>query len=136
MVKAKVMWIEGIDVFSFIVGELDFIIFFYIVEVVKLVLDEGKICYGFVVGELVFCQAIVKKLWEKNNLFYEVVNILVINGGKYFLFNLMLVMIEQGDEVIIFVFYWFSYLEMVCLVEGILVIVNIIVVMDYKIILE
>lgn len=119
--KAKAMRTEGIDVLSFTAGEPDFTTPPHIVEAAKLALDEGKTRYGPAAGEPALRQAIAKKLREKNNLPYEAANILVTNGGKHSLFNLMLAMIEQGDEVIIPAPYWLSYPEMVRLAEGTIV---------------
>lgn len=131
--KAKAMRTEGIDVLSFTAGEPDFTTPPHIVEAAKLALDEGKTRYGPAAGEPALRQAIAKKLREKNNLPYEAANILVTNGGKHSLFNLMLAMIEQGDEVIIPAPYWLSYPEMVRLAEGTPVIVNTTAATDYKI---
>jgi aspartate aminotransferase len=131
--KAKAMRAEGIDVLSFTAGEPDFATPPHIVEAAKLALDEGKTRYGPAAGEPALRQAIAKKLREKNNLLYEAANVLVTNGGKHSLFNLMLAMIEQGDEVIIPAPYWLSYPEMVRLAEGTPVIVNTTAATDYKI---
>ncbi|MEB3174553.1 MAG: pyridoxal phosphate-dependent aminotransferase, partial [Cyanobacteriota bacterium] len=68
-----------------------------------------------------------------NQLPYEAQNILVTNGGKQSLFNLMLALIEQGDEVIIPAPYWLSYPEMVRLAEGAPVIVPTTAQADYKV---
>ncbi|MBE9195003.1 pyridoxal phosphate-dependent aminotransferase [Synechocystis sp. LEGE 06083] len=131
--KAKAMRAEGVDVLSFTAGEPDFATPPHIVEAAKLALDEGKTRYGPAAGEPALRQAIAKKLREKNNLLYEAANVLVTNGGKHSLFNLMLAMIEQGDEVIIPAPYWLSYPEMVRLAEGTPVIVNTTAATDYKI---
>ena len=131
--KAKAMQAAGIDVCSFSAGEPDFPTPKHICEAAKTALDEGKTRYGPAVGELKLRQAIAKKLQNDNNLNYEAENIIVTNGGKFSLFNLMQVAIESGDEVIIPAPYWLSYPEMVKSAGGTPVIVETLAENDYKI---
>jgi aspartate aminotransferase len=131
--KAKAMRAEGIDVCSFSAGEPDFETPVHIREAAKKALDEGKTKYGAAAGEPQLRKAIAKKLKVDNNLDYQPENIIVTNGGKYSLFNLMLALIEAGDEVIIPAPYWLSYPEMVKLAEGTPVIVDTLAENDYKI---
>ncbi len=131
--KAKAMKAEGIDVCSFSAGEPDFETPVHIREAAKKALDEGKTKYGPAAGEPQLRKAIAKKLKVDNNLDYQPENIIVTNGGKYSLFNLMLALIEAGDEVIIPAPYWLSYPEMVKLAEGTPVIVHTLAENDYKI---
>lgn len=131
--KAKAMKAEGIDVCSFSAGEPDFPTPKHICEAAKTALDEGKTRYGAAVGELKLRQAIANKLQTDNNLNYQAENIIVTNGGKFSLFNLMQALIEPGDEVIIPAPYWLSYPEMVKLASGTPVIVDTLANNDYKI---
>ena len=131
--KAKAMRAEGIDVCSFSAGEPDFPTPKHICEAAKTALDEGKTRYGAAVGELKLRQAIANKLRQDNNLNYTADNIIVTNGGKFSLFNLMQALIESGDEVIIPSPYWLSYPEMVELADGTSVIVDTAAENDYKI---
>ncbi len=131
--KAKAMKAEGIDVCSFSAGEPDFPTPKHICEAAKTALDEGKTRYGAAVGELKLRQAIANKLQQDNNLSYTPENIIVTNGGKFSLYNLMQVLIESGDEVIIPAPYWLSYPEMVKLAAGTPVIVNTSAENNYKI---
>ena len=116
--KAKAMKAEGIDVLNFSVGEPDFDTPEHIVAAAKEALDEGKTRYGPAAGEQKLRQLIAKSLGEQTGLSYEAENIIVTNGGKQSLYNLMMAMIETGDEVIIPAPYWVSYPEMVKLAEG------------------
>ena len=131
--KAKAMQAEGIDICSFSAGEPDFPTPKHICEAAKTALDEGKTRYGAAVGELKLRQAIANKLQKDNNLNYTADNIIVTNGGKFSLFNLMQVLIESGDEVIIPSPYWLSYPEMVKLADGTPVMVDTAAENDYKI---
>jgi aspartate aminotransferase len=134
--KAKEMQAKGIDVCSFSAGEPDFPTPKHICEAAKTAIDEGKTRYGAAAGELKLRQAIAKKLQQDNHLHYEPENIIVTNGGKFSLFNLMQVLIEQGDEVIIPAPYWLSYPEMVKLADGTPVIVDTLAENNYKITAE
>jgi len=131
--KAKKMREDGIDVCSFTAGEPDFDTPDHIKEAAKLALDQGKTRYGPAAGEMPLRQAIANKLQKHNGLNYTAQNVIVTNGGKHSLFNLMLALIETGDEVIIPAPYWLSYPEMVKLAEGTPVIVSTTAANDYKI---
>jgi aspartate aminotransferase len=131
--KAKAMKGAGVDVCSFSAGEPDFDTPDHIKEAAKLALDQGKTKYGPSSGEPKLKEAIANKLKADNNLDYKPENIMVTNGGKHSLYNLMMALIETGDEVIIPAPYWLSYPEMVKLAEGTPVIVATTAENDYKI---
>ncbi len=116
--KAKAMRAEGIDVCSLSTGEPDFDTPEHVKAAAKQALDAGKTKYGPVAGELQLKAAIARKLQSDNNLNYQPENIIVTNGGKHSLYNLMMALIEPGDEVIIPAPYWLSYPEMVKLASG------------------
>lgn len=131
--KAKQMKMQGIDVCSLSSGEPDFDTPQHIKNSAVLALQKGKTKYGPVSGELALKEAIVNKLKKDNKLDYTPDNIIVTNGGKHSLFNLMLALIESGDEVIIPAPYWLSYPEMVRLAQGTPVIVETQAETNYKI---
>ena len=131
--KAKALKESGIDVCSFSAGEPDFDTPDHIKSAAKLALDQGKTRYGAAAGEPRLREAIAQKLREENGLCYDAENVLVTNGGKHSLFNLMLALIETGDEVIIPAPYWLSYPEMVKLAGGSPVIVPTDATTGYKI---
>ena len=116
--KAKAMKAQGIDVCSFSAGEPDFDTPDRIKAAAKLALDSGLTKYGPAAGEPKLREAIARKLREDNHLSYQPENIIVTNGGKHSLYNLMMALIDRGDEVIIPSPYWLSYPEMVKLASG------------------
>ena len=120
---AKAMQLDGKDICSFSAGEPDFDTPEHIKAAAKQALDLGKTRYGAAAGEPQLRQAIATKLQRDNSLNYDAANILVTNGGKHSLYNLMVTLIDPGDEVIIPAPFWLSYPEMVKLVDGIPVIV-------------
>ena len=122
--KAKAMKAEGVDICSFSAGEPDFPTPDHICKAAEQALEQGKTRYGPAAGEPKLREAIAQKLQKENLLCYGAENIIVTNGGKHSLFNLMLAMIEPGDEVIIPAPYWVSYPEMVKLAGGIPMVVQ------------
>jgi aspartate aminotransferase len=130
---AKAMQLDGKDICSFSAGEPDFDTPEHIKAAAKQALDLGKTRYGAAAGEPKLRQAIATKLQRDNGLNYSAANILVTNGGKHSLYNLMVTLINPGDEVIIPAPFWLSYPEMVKLVDGIPVIVPTDSSTDYKI---
>lgn len=131
--KAKAMKAQGLDICSFSAGEPDFDTPNHITLGAKKALDEGKTKYGAAAGEMPLRQAIAHKLKTDNNLNYSPENIIVTNGGKHSLYNLIMALIEEGDEVIIPAPYWLSYPEMVSLAGGKSVIVDTTIENNYKI---
>lgn len=131
--QAKAMQLEGKDVCSFSAGEPDFDTPKHIKDAAKQALDLGKTKYGAAAGEPQLREAIANKLQRDNNLNYDAANILVTNGGKHSLYNLMVALINPGDEVIIPAPFWLSYPEMVKLADGIPIIVPTDRSTDYKI---
>ena len=130
--KAKAMKAEGIEVCNFSAGEPDFDTPAHIKAAAKQALDENKTKYGPAAGEPRLREAIAHKL-NNDGLGYAPEDVIVTNGGKHSLFNLMLALIEPGDEVIIPAPYWLSYPEMVKLAGGTPTIVQTDAATSYKI---
>jgi aspartate aminotransferase len=133
---AKAMQQDGKDVCSFSAGEPDFDTPAHIKAAAKQALDLGKTKYGPAAGEMRLREAIATKLQQDNQLNYRAANILVTNGGKHSLYNLMMSLLDPGDEVIIPAPFWLSYPEMVKLAGGVPVIVHTDSSTDYKITAE
>jgi aspartate aminotransferase len=131
--KAKAMKASGIDICSFSAGEPDFDTPEHIKAAAKQALDAGKTKYGPAAGEPKLRQAIAQKLKTNNKLDYSAENVIVTNGGKHSLFNLMLALLDPGDEVIIPAPYWLSYPEMVILAAGVPIIIDTDAKNNYKI---
>src|SRR5690606_30193730 len=78
-------------------------------------------------------EAISKKFKRDNNLEYKTDQIVVSTGAKQSIANVVLSIINNGDEVIIPAPYWVSYIEIVKVAEGTPVIVNAGIETDFKI---
>lgn len=122
----------GLDVCSFSAGEPAFDTPAHIKAAAQRALMEGKTKYGPVPGEPMLREAIATKLQKENALAYGSENVIVTDGGKFALYNLLQVLLEPGDEVIIPAPYWLSYPEMVKLAGGKPVIVKTTAASDYK----
>lgn len=120
--KAKALKAEGVDVCSFSAGEPDFDTPDHIKAAAAKALEAGKTKYGPVSGEPKLRECIANKLKTDNGLDYKAENVIVTNGGKHSLYNLMVALLNPGDEVIIPAPYWLSYPEMVRLADAVPVI--------------
>ncbi|MCI0919758.1 pyridoxal phosphate-dependent aminotransferase [Sphingobacterium rhinopitheci] len=124
---------KGINVISLSVGEPDFNTPDNVKEAAKKALDENYTRYSPVPGYPDLRQAIVNKLKTENNLDYDISQIVVSTGAKQSLSNVILTLINPGEEVIIPTPYWVSYSEMVTLAEGKSVFINTDIESDFKI---
>ncbi len=124
---------KDVNVISLSVGEPDFNTPEHVKEAAKKALDENYTRYSPVPGYPDLRQAIVNKLKTENNLDYDISQIVVSTGAKQSLSNVILTLINPGDEVIIPTPYWVSYSEMVTLAEGKSVFINTSIESDFKI---
>ncbi|MBD5200651.1 MAG: pyridoxal phosphate-dependent aminotransferase [Bacteroidales bacterium] len=119
--KSAELRAAGVDVINMSVGEPDFDTPDFIKEAAKKAIDENYSRYTPVAGYLSLREAVCEKLRRENGLEYTPDCIVVGNGAKQELCNVLLATINPGDEVIIPVPAWVSYVEMVKLAEGVTV---------------
>lgn len=131
--KSNELKAQGIDVINLSVGEPDFNTPDHIKEAAKKAVDDNYSRYSPVPGYPALREAIVKKLKAENDLDYTAAQILCSNGAKQSVCNVLLALVNPGDEVIIPAPYWVSYPEMVKLAEGTSVIVTAGIEQDFKI---
>ena len=117
--KAKELRTRGIDVISFGAGEPDFDTPERIKDAALRAMQKGQTKYTEVPGIPELRQAICTKLKRDNGLDYDPADVLVSCGAKHTLFNLVVAVINPGDEVIVPSPYWVSYPEQVRLVGGV-----------------
>lgn len=123
--KAREFKNRGIDVVNLSLGEPDFKTPAHICEAAKKAIDEGKyFSYPPVAGYQDLREALAAKYQRENNVPYKAENIVVSNGAKQSIANVMLALLNPGDEVIIFSPYWVSYDALVRLAEATPVLVN------------
>ncbi len=121
---ARELAAQGHKVISLSVGEPDFKTPSHICDAAKKAIDDGFHGYSPVAGYPDLRKAIADKLKRDNNIDWKPENIVVSTGAKHSLANVIQVLINPGDEVVIFAPYWVSYSEMVKLAEGKSVIID------------
>lgn len=131
--KSNELKAQGIDVINLSVGEPDFNTPDHIKEAAKKAIDENYTFYTAVPGYLSLRKAIADKLKNENGLDYAPEQIVVSGGAKQSLCNVILSIINPGDEVIIPTPAWVSYVEMVKLAEGKNVLVPASIEQDFKV---
>lgn len=109
---------EGIDVIDLSVGEPDFPTPENAKEAAINAIEKNLTKYTPNEGISELRKAIAKRLKEDHNLDYSINQIIVSNGAKHSLYNLMMAIVNDGEEVIIPAPYWVSYPEMVFLARG------------------
>ena len=107
--KAKALRAQGRDVIDFSVGEPDFNTPDNVIQAAEHAMAEGFTKYTQASGLPALRQAIADKLQRENGLDYEPDQIIVSCGAKHVLYNLAMVLVEPGDEVIIPGPYWVTY---------------------------
>lgn len=122
--KTNELRAAGVDIIGMSAGEPDFNTPDFIKEAAKRAIDENYSRYTAVAGYESLRRAVCDKLQRENDLHYETSQIVVGNGAKQELCNTILAMINPGDEVIIPVPAWVSYVDMVKLAEGVPVLVH------------
>ena len=116
--KANKLKSEGVSIVGFGAGEPDFNTPQYIIDAAKLALDKGMTKYTASSGRPDLRKAIAEKLLCDNKLTYAPNQVVVSNGAKHSLFNAIMALVEEGDEVIIPAPYWLTYPELVTLAGG------------------
>ena len=117
--KARELKAQGLDVISLSLGEPDFPTPKHIQEAAKEAIDEGKYFgYSPVPGYLDLRQAIADKLKRDNQLEYTPNQIVVSTGAKQSIANVMMCLVNPGDEVVVFSPYWVSYADIIKLAGG------------------
>lgn len=111
--RAKQMKQEGIDVIGFGAGEPDFDTPAHIKEAAKKAIDSGFTKYTPASGMKELKEAICRKFENDNNLDYSPEEIIVSCGAKHSIFNAILTLCHEDDEVILPSPYWVSYPEMI-----------------------
>jgi aspartate aminotransferase len=131
--KSRELKAQGIDVIGLGVGEPDFPTPTFIKEAAKKAIDDNYSYYSPVPGYPELLKAISEKLKRDNNLEYAPSQIVVSNGAKHSLANVIQVVVEEGDEVIVPAPYWVTYNDLVNYSNGVNVIINTTVDSDFKI---
>jgi len=110
---------EGKDIIGLGVGEPDFDTPVHVADAGVEAIRKGNTRYTPVEGTAELKDAIIAKFKRENGLDYKRNQVLVSTGAKQTIFNLILALVDPGDEAVIPAPYWVSYPDMVLLADGI-----------------
>jgi aspartate aminotransferase len=110
---------KGVRITSLAVGEPDRAPPRHVSEAAKAAIDAGHSRYTDVAGILPLRQAVAGYYGRLYGVTAAENQVLIGNGGKQVLYNLLLALINPGDEVLIPAPYWLSYPDMVLLADGV-----------------
>ncbi|MEM9868829.1 MAG: pyridoxal phosphate-dependent aminotransferase [Bacteroidota bacterium] len=130
--KARELRNEGKDIIGLSLGEPDFNIPEFIKTAAKQAIDDNFSSYTPVDGYGDLKTAICHKFKRDNQLHYSPGQVVVSTGAKQSLFNVAMVVLNPGDEVILPAPYWVSYSDIVKLAEGVPVEVSTSIDTDFK----
>lgn len=109
---------QGHDVIDLSIGEPDFDTPQHIKDAAKKAIDEGYTHYTPVPGYPELRKAIAAKLKRDNNIDYTFDQIVVSTGAKQSIANVVLSLVNKGEEVLLPAPYWVSYSAIADLAEG------------------
>lgn len=130
--KARELRAEGKDIIGLSLGEPDFNTPDYIKNAAIQAINDNYNSYTPVDGYAELKEAIINKFKRDNHLEYSLPQIVVSTGAKQCLANVAMVMLNDGDEVILPCPYWVSYSDIVKLAEGVPVEVKTTIENDFK----
>lgn len=130
---ARELKAKGIDVISLSLGEPDFDTPEPLKQAGIDAINANDTHYTPVAGTVKVREAISKKFKRDNGLDYAPDQIVVSNGAKQSIANVVLSLVNPGDEVILPAPYWVSYAEIVKLAKGVPVVLPTSIEDDYKI---
>ncbi len=131
--KSRELQAKGLDIVNLSLGEPDFNTPEHIKAAAIKAIENNQTHYPPVPGYPELRKAVCTRLKNFLGLDYDFAQVVISAGGKHSLANVILSLINPGDEVIIPAPYWVSYVELVTLAEGKNVIVPTGIDQDFKI---
>ncbi|MCA8997810.1 MAG: pyridoxal phosphate-dependent aminotransferase [Planctomycetaceae bacterium] len=111
--KAKELKATGVTVYEFTLGEPDFNTPDHICAAAKEAMDAGHTHYTPATGIPELKKAVAAAYKRDYNLDYEPAQVVISNGAKHSIHNVLTTLCQPGDEVIIPTPYWVSYSALV-----------------------
>ncbi len=124
---------KGINIIGLSLGEPDFDTPQHIKDAAKKAIDENWSHYTPVAGYLDLREAVCNKLKRDNDLDYKPEQIVISTGAKQSIANVVLSILDEGDEIIIPTPYWVSYSAIAGFARGTVKFVNTTLENKYKI---
>lgn len=131
--KSRELKAEGKDIISLSLGEPDFHTPDFIKQAAIEAMEQNYTMYTPVPGYDDLREAICEKFDRDNGIYYTKDQIVVSTGAKQSIANVVMSLVNPGDEVIIPAPYWVSYAEIVKVADGVSVFVNADIKADFKI---
>ena len=131
--KARELREEGKDIIGLSLGEPDFNIPDFVKDAAINAVNQNYHSYTPVDGYADLKKAIITKFKRDNHLNYKPNQIVVSTGAKQSLANLAMVLLNEGDEVLLPAPYWVSYSDISKLAGGIPVEIPTSIESDFKI---
>jgi aspartate aminotransferase len=131
--KARELREEGKDIIGLSLGEPDFNIPNFVKEAAINAVNENYHSYTPVDGYADLKKAIITKFKRDNDLDYKPNQIVVSTGAKQSLANLAMVLLNEGDEVLLPAPYWVSYSDISKLAGGVPIEIPTTIESDFKI---
>lgn len=131
--KSRELKAQGIDIISLSLGEPDFDTPDFIKDAAKQAIDDNFTHYPPVTGYDDVREAIAEKFKRDNNLDYSINNIMVSTGAKQSLMNVVLSLVNPGEDILLPAPYWVSYQAMAEVAEANTVIISTTIESDFKI---
>ena len=116
--KSRELTAKGFNVINLSIGEPDFNTPESVKDAGKKAIDDNITHYPPVPGFPELRKAVAQKFKRDNNLDYNFTQIVISNGAKQSLANILMCILNPGDEVIVPAPYWVSYPEMIKMAEG------------------
>lgn len=117
--KTRELKAQGKDIIGLSLGEPDFNIPEIIKQAAIEAINQNYSKYSPIDGFLELREAICEKFERDNQLIYKPSQIVVSTGAKQSLANAALVILNEGDEVILPAPYWVSYSEIIKIAQGV-----------------
>jgi len=122
--RVKQLMRDGVEILNLTAGEPDFSPPKCAEEAGIKAIQDGAGRYTPAAGILALRQAVADQLKREHGLDYSAQQIVITNGAKIAITQALMVMVENGDEVLVPTPCWTSYPEMVKLAGGVPVIVE------------
>jgi aspartate aminotransferase len=117
--RSRELKAQGKDVISLSIGEPDYDTPSFLKEAAIRAINENYTHYTPVAGFQELRDAAVVKFKRDNNIEYKADQIVVSTGAKQSIANVILSLVDEGDEVLLPAPYWVSYIELIKLAGGI-----------------
>jgi len=116
--KSRELTAKGFNIINLSIGEPDFNTPDAVKEAGKKAIDDNITHYPPVPGFPELRKAVAEKFKRDNGLDYDFTQVVISNGAKQSLANILMCILNKGDEVIVPAPFWVSYPEMIKMAEG------------------